>query len=79
MGLYNPEARTFSFLPNRVIKTEQEERTMSSYIIIDGNAFYEVDDACMRGKEKEREKLQNREGENGEEKREKREAHRKGD
>ena len=30
---------------------------MSSHIVIDGNAFYEVDDACMREKEKERERL----------------------
>lgn len=43
---------------------------MSSHIVIDGNAFYEVDDACMREKEKERERLRkHREKKSGEEKR----------
>ena len=52
---------------------------MSSHIVIDGNAFYEVDDACMREKEKEREKLQkSRKIEGREEKREKKEEHEKG-
>lgn len=42
---------------------------MSSHIVIDGNAFYEVDDACMREKEKERERLRkDREKKSGEEK-----------
>ena len=40
---------------------------MSFHIVIDGNAFYEVDDACMREKEKERERLRkDREKKSGE-------------
>lgn len=53
---------------------------MSSHIVIDGNAFYEVDDACMRAKEKERERLRkDREKKRGEEKEEKRRQYGNGD
>ena len=53
---------------------------MSSHIVIDGNAFYEVDDACMHEKEKERERLRkNRGKKSGEEKEEKHRQYRNGD
>lgn len=53
---------------------------MSSHIVIDGNAFYEVDDACMHEKEKERERLRkNRGRKSGEEKEEKQRQYRNGD
>ena len=53
---------------------------MSSHIVIDGHAFYEVDDACMHEKEKERERLRkNRGKKSGEEKEEKQRQYRNGD
>ena len=53
---------------------------MSSHIVIDGNAFYEVDDACMNDQEMERERLRkNRGKKSGEEKEETQRQYRNGD
>ena len=44
---------------------EDEPEKMKTHIVIDGNAFYEIDEECLKKKQEEKEGKKNDKGEKG--------------